>query len=144
MIRKPVNYVSQNKGRRIMQRNEHTEQVYVCQWLRQRGIIHCSIPNGAPITGAQRAWMTAEGLTPGAPDLLIFNRPNKSYKTIDAKGKPCEILYSGVALEMKREFGGVQSEAQKIWEKILEENGWIYILARGSEEAKKKLTELGY
>ena len=138
------NFMPAKTAMKHMQRSEHTEQVYVCQWLRRRGIIHCSIPNGAPMSFTQRAYMVAEGLTKGFPDLLIFNKPNKSYKARDVKGRECDLLYCGVALEMKREFGGVQSEAQKICQKALEENSWLYILAHGADEAIKELTKLGY
>jgi len=139
-----VNEISYTSAKKKFQRDEHTEQVYLCQWLRSRSILFCSIPNGAPITGSQRAWMVAEGLTAGAPDLLIFNKPNKAYDTYDVKGKKVKVLHCGIALEMKVVSGGVQSDVQKKWEKELNELGWIYLLCKGCEDAVNKLTALGY
>ena len=40
-----------------------------------------------------------------------------------------------LAIELKRTKGGTISKSQKEWQKILEDNGWAYFVARGSQAA---------
>lgn len=46
-----------------------------------------------------------------------------------------------VAIEVKREKGGIQSEAQKVHQKNIENNGGIYILANSLECVTEVLEE---
>jgi hypothetical protein len=51
------------------------------------------------------------------------------------------ILPNGIRLEVecKRRFGGVQSQAQKEWQKFIEENNGIYLLVHSGKELKEKI-----
>lgn len=58
-----------------MKTTEHAEQVIVVEWLRARGCLVFSVPNGA-ILGGRNKWallgkLKKEGLLPGAPDLIV-------------------------------------------------------------------------
>ena len=120
---------------------EHLEQVRLVNWLNQKEILYCAIPNGARTSMAQAKKLKAEGLKAGAPDLLIFTSPKKL--GVQLEGAVWKAYHS-VAVEMKKQSGGTQSKVQKEWQFNLEECGWIYLLCKGYEDAKKKLTNLGY
>lgn len=54
------------------------------------------------------------------------------------------ILPNGVRVEVecKRRFGGVQSDDQKEWQKYIEENNGVYILAHSGDEFKDQITPI--
>lgn len=69
---------------------EGDEQREVVRYLRDRGdLLFCSVPNEHQMP-SERGRLVALGLSPGAPDLLIFT----PFVIADA--------YSGLAIEMKR------------------------------------------
>jgi hypothetical protein len=116
-----------------MRHQESFEQRTVAFWLRKAGIFFCAIPNGGFRNRFEAGRMKAEGVTAGAPDILIFDAP------------PCDPTYFvGVALEMKREKGGVVSDAQRAFMKELDHRGWLSIVANGANDAFEKLTNFGY
>jgi len=45
-------------------------------------------------------------------------------------------------VESKRRYGGVQSNTQKEWQRFIEENNGIYILAHSGDEFEKKITPI--
>lgn len=45
-------------------------------------------------------------------------------------------------VESKRRYGGVQSDEQKEWQKFIEENNGVYILAHSGDEFKNKITPI--
>ena len=116
-----------------MRHQESFEQRTVAFWLRKAGIFFCAIPNGGKRNRFEAVRMKAEGVVAGAPDILIFDAP------------PCDPTYFvGVALEMKRETGGVVSDAQRAFMKELDHRGWLSIVANGANDAFEKLTNFGY
>lgn len=113
-------------------RLEHDEQVEVAHWLRLHSVLHCAIPNAAKRSPKLASYLKSEGLSAGAPDLILFTRP---------PGRP---EAHGVALEMKRAQGGKVSDLQKLWHEKLEAEGWVVLIGHGAADAKKKLEALGY
>ena len=105
---------------------EHDEQVALCRWLDARGIGYFAVPNGARVRPAQAKKLKAEGMTAGAPDLVLTRR------TLD--GRP-------IAVEVKREVGGVMSRAQRAMQDRLTHDGWICIVARGGQDGIEQITE---
>lgn len=83
---------------------EADEQVMLFNWLRApkqlaRMMAH-SVPNSGPESKQRSALMKREGLSPGAPDLLVYSKP-----------------FGVLALEMKRESGslGDVDPLQWVW-----------------------------
>lgn len=123
--------------------SEHAEQAAVVRWLTTQGVLlaerdqfeniaFCSVPNGARVSERERSKLVAEGLSPGFPDLLIFDRPPAC---------PDKV---GVALEMKRRDGGKTPENQRQWHAKLRARGWTVVVANGAREAVEQLRRLGY
>lgn len=71
------------------------------------------------------------GMKSGVPDFVILTRPPMP----EARA---------VFLELKRHKGGKISSAQEEWHRALEAEGFMVIVARGFEDARKKLKQLGY
>lgn len=107
---------------------EHAEQVHVVyKWdhelCKQYGlptIALLAIPNSGKRSQALGQYMKAEGLRAGAPDLLLM---------VPRNGYHC------LAVEMKRESGGVQSVEQINYEQYLNDAGYSYKLCRGADAA---------
>lgn len=118
-----------------MAKSEALEQTNVVRRLKYARLLFCAIPNGLETTVAATRTMHAEGLVPGAPDLLIFTPP------------PNRPDVRGVALEMKRENAKDSDwrANQREWARALEQDcGWIYLLGKGCDDAVAKLRALGY
>ena len=111
---------------------EAEEQVRICVWLRQRGILFCHPPNEGRRSRVAGARLRMQGLSAGVPDLLIFDRA------------PLAPDVRGVALEVKRRKGGRVSPAQRSWLDGLTARGWHAVVVRGADEAIAELTALGY
>lgn len=110
-----------------MSRREHYEQVKVVGALRRAGVLFCSIPNGGWRTKETAAAMAAEGLAPGAPDLLVFDAPPP---------------WRGIAIEMKV-AGGRVAPNQAEWHEALRARGWMVVVAWSAAEAVKALVDAG-
>lgn len=113
---------------------EGPETAVVVGWLRARRLRFFGVPNGAYLGGRNRyavvGKLKAEGLLPGAPDLVLIDRAPRT-------GQP-------VALEMKRLSGGRLSSAQKSVIASMEDAGWAVVVGHGALDAISKLHELGY
>jgi hypothetical protein len=118
------------RGPRPRQR-EHFEQAVVVSWLRAMGILCCAIPNAARRSPALAAMLKAQGMSAGAPDLLIFTRP------------PLRPDARGVAIEMKAGKGKA-TDMQTAWLLALREQGWVAEVCNGASEALELLASLGY
>lgn len=113
---------------------EATEQQVLCGWLRAKRIGFFSVPNGA-IIGGQNKWaqiqkLKNEGLTPGAPDLVLMDL--------------CPLTDQPVAIEMKRTRGGKISVHQEEVIGRMRTEGWIVLDPKGYGEAIKMLVEIGF
>ena len=78
---------------------EKTEQERFVLWLRERGLVHHSIPNSAPGSAAKGAEFKKQGLVAGVPDLYVF---------IPGVGN--------LAIEMKRASEGEGAVRSNQWE----------------------------
>lgn len=113
---------------------EHQEQCKLCDWLNRRGIPHFAVPNGARLGGRNRARqmvrLKAEGLLPGAPDLVIIRQSGTA---------PCWVP---IAIELKKIGGDKPKPHQLAVHEIMRANGWIVIVAYGAADAIKQLESL--
>lgn len=116
-----------------LKRSEHKEQVEVVNWLRAHGVLFCAIPNAAKRSPQTAAYLKAEGMSAGAPDVVIFDRPTRGIAGI-----------AGVAIEMKAARGGRLSLEQKSWHAALRARDWVVIIGHGASDAIMQLEELGY
>jgi len=105
---------------------ESQDQAKLVVWLEKAGIPVFAIPNG----GHRNLWeamnLKRSGVRSGVPDLFI-PFPNKTFP--------------GLFIEFKRASGGIVSENQLHWMKILRQNGFAVEVCRGLEEAKKVITD---
>ena len=111
---------------KVHELSEHEEQVKFVRWLRDNKITVFSVPNGF-ISGGDAKYinyMKAEGMLSGAPDLVV-------------------LVGNGltVFVEMKKEKGGVLSDAQKKMQEYLLNNGYCYCLAKGADMAIQFIKE---
>lgn len=110
-----------------MKDEEHKEQVKFVQWTKRNAEKHpelallFAIPNGGKRHIAVASKMKLEGVKAGVPDLFLPVPRHEKH---------------GLFIEMKRKDGGALSEVQKVWKKLLKEQGFGYGLAHGFEEAK--------
>jgi hypothetical protein len=112
--------------------SEYAEQCAFVEWLRNKRIRFCHVPNQGMFPVQYRAKLARMGLQKGFPDLMILDSPPQ-YPTV-----------KGVAIEMKRTKGGSVSTEQKEWIDKLVDLGWMAMVCRGADEAIKRLTEAGY
>jgi hypothetical protein len=101
---------------------ESTEGVDLWRWLEASGWVALHVPNGLASKGSAKNNAKAQGLVNGAADYLILDR--------------C------IAVELKQQEGGRQSEAQKAFQHRIEAAGWVYVLAEGAQDAIDKLMAL--
>lgn len=100
---------------------EHEEQREFVKWFRQthNGVRILAIPNGGVRNIATAARLKAEGVSAGVPDLFI----------------PAWMMW----IEMKSQEGGVVSKHQKDWIAYLRGVGYIVLVCKGAEDAKRQL-----
>jgi hypothetical protein len=107
--------------------SEAAEQMRLVKWLSERGYLFTATANGADMSPAQRMKMGRTGVSPGVPDILIFEN-DRGYK--------------GIAIELKRARGGKATSEQERWLQALSDRGWIAFVANGAEEAIVKLQQV--
>ena len=104
---------------------EHDEQVAVCRYLDRLGVPYFAVPNAARRSARLAAYLKAEGLKAGVPDLwLPVHR---------------------IAIEMKRRNATLSatSKEQAEWIALLQAYGWRARVCRGASEAVAWLRDLG-
>lgn len=116
---------------------EETEQIILASWLDWNKVLYCHVPNGGyrhPVTANR---FKAQGVKPGVPDVLIFDRP---YPVENGK------VHSGVAIELKRKDKSLSnlSVHQVKWLADLTERGWLCMHFYGADSAIEWLKSLGY
>jgi len=151
--------------------SESSEQITLVRRLRRAGIRCAAVPNGANLRGGAKegARLKREGLEPGIPDLLIFDRPTnipldlqraasveEQALAAQIKSMPSEArarvlrlagCHPGVGLELKRSDGGRQpqgSQDQQRWGRHLAELGWDWSVQHGWRAGVAWLEALGY
>jgi len=102
--------------------SEDEEQIALVDWLNlKKDIPFYHIPNGGQRDAREGAKLKRMGVSAGAPDLCI---------PMARKG------HHGLYIELKREEGGVLSDAQKKWRDILIKQGYAWYECKGFEHAK--------
>lgn len=108
---------------------EHRLQCACVRWFRLAYPQHhhnlFAVPNGGYRTPATAAKIKAEGALPGVSDLIL----------LIARGG-----YHGLLIEMKTDKGR-QSEAQREWQRLIEADGYKYVVVRSIEEFIKVVTD---
>ena len=108
---------------------EHRLQCACVRWFRLAYPQHhhnlFAVPNGGYRTPATAAKIKAEGALPGVSDLIL----------LIARGD-----YHGLLIEMKTDKGR-QSEAQREWQRLIEADGYKYVVVRSIEEFIKVVTD---
>lgn len=101
--------------------SESRAQIRFVQYLYEIDIPFYSVPNGANVSTGNRQTLLAEGMRPGMTDLVFPI----------ARG-----WYFGLYMELKREDGGSGlSEEQKMWQRILREQGYLAVKCDGYDKA---------
>lgn len=111
---------------------EDQETKALASWLRNRGYewFHHS-PNEAKRSPRLGKKLKDMGMSPGFPDLIIFEVPEGAN-------------FYGVAIEMKRRNGGRVSKYQAAWLAYMSEVGWCTKVCKGAQDAMEYLKCLGY
>ena len=100
---------------------EHDEQRNFVKWFRAQfpTVLIFAPPMAAVRSNNQAAWLTAEGMVKGIPDLHI-----PEWKTV---------------IEMKRQKGSTISKEQYWMEAHYKKIGWTHFFAYGFEDARQKV-----
>lgn len=86
-----------------------------------------AVPNGGGRSKVEAAIMQGEGVTPGVSDLIL----------LVARGG-----YNGLCIEMKTEAkSSKQSENQEAWQKLVEAQGYKYVVCRSLEQFRSVINE---
>ena len=108
---------------------EHRLQCACVRWFRLAYPQHhhnlFAVPNGGYRTPTTAAKIKAEGALPGVSDLIL----------LIARGG-----YHGLLIEMKTDKGR-QSEAQREWQRLIEADGYKYVVVRSIEEFIKVVND---
>jgi len=114
--------------RKIAPESEANQQEIVIKYLRlsQPDALYCASAGGMRTSYLQAIKMKRTGYVKGFPDLFIYE-PRGSF--------------FGLAIEMKKEKGGVASPEQKSWQEQLRNRGYASYICKGSEEAIKIIDE---
>ena len=146
--------------------SEHSEQRELVKRLRRRGILLAAVPNGAHLRGGGRAaaQLKAEGLSPGVPDLLIFDPPTEleilseyerdlvgALQALSPAARARVLAMAqcgpGACIELKKSDGGREpsgSAVQRRWGALLRARGWSWGVAHGWRGAVEQLQAWGY
>lgn len=145
--------------------SESAEQSEVVLRLRRAGYLVAAVPNGGDRTRRGAGVLKREGVSPGVPDLLIFDPPDDLALAAELNAYESDLVAlvgdlsperraavlracgatPGVGLEMKvAGAGGVVSGVQEQWLGDLRQRGWIGIVGRGWRDAIQKLRQAGY
>jgi len=103
---------------------EHEEQKNFVKWfhLQYPRVLIFAVPNAAVRSPELAAYLKAEGMVKGTPDLIV----------------PVWRL----AIEMKRVKGSVISDEQHWMEYYFKRIGWYHFFAFGAEDAKLKMLSI--
>lgn len=114
--------------RKIAPESEANQQEIVVNYLRLAypHALYCASAGGMRTSYLQAIKMKRTGYVKGFPDLFIYE-PNADYH--------------GLAIEMKKEKGGVASPQQKWWQEQLRNRGFASYICKGKDEAIKIIDE---
>ena len=98
-------------------------QWFNTQYHRYYRLLYSSL-NGVHTTAQQARTAKAEGMIAGVADLTL---------SVARHG------YHGLFIEMKHGKEGRQSEAQKAWQKMVEEQGYRYVICRSFDDFRNEI-----
>ena len=124
-----------SKGRKAVP-FEWEEQVALVELMTIAKIDFYFVPNGGMFPVQHRARLARMGLQPGVPDICIVTPPPRH----QPEWKNCR----GVYIEMKRVRGGRVSPEQQHWHDKLRKADCYVVVARGFEDARNALIQMGY
>ena len=121
-------YKKSTSRRKTTPESEANQQEIVIKYLRLAypEALYCASAGGMRTSYLQAIKMKRTGYVKGFPDLFIY----------EPRGE-----YHGLAIEMKKEKGGVASPEQKRWQELLRNRGYASYICKGSEEAIKRIDE---
>ena len=121
-------YKKSTSRRKTTPESESNQQEIVIKYLRLAypEALYCASAGGMRTSYLQAIKMKRTGYVKGFPDLFIY----------EPRGE-----YHGLAIEMKKEKGGVASPEQKRWQEQLRNRGYASYICKGSEEAIKRIDE---
>jgi len=121
-------YKKSSAKRKIAPESEANQQEIVVKYLRLAypNALYCASAGGMWTSDSQRIKMARTGYVKGFPDLFIYE-PRREFH--------------GLAIEMKKEKGGVASPEQKEWQEQLRNRNYCSYICKGSEEAIKRIDE---
>ena len=105
---------------------EDQEQTVLVNWLDRRHIPFYHVPNGGQRNALEGAKFKRLGVRAGVPDICVC-RANKTHH--------------GLYIELKRLQGGRLTENQSYWQRLLEREGYKWVLALGAADAIKAVEE---
>lgn len=101
---------------------EHRLQVACVQWFRYQYPKHAhnlfAVPNGGKRDKVTAAKLKAEGALAGVADLILL-MPNNQYHALCIEMKTCT---------------GRQADTQRKWQKLIEQDGYKYVICRSIDE----------
>jgi hypothetical protein len=121
-------YKKSTSRRKVSPESEANQQELVIKYLRLAypDALYCASAGGMRTSYLQAVKMKRTGYVKGFPDLFIYEPRNE---------------YNGLAIEMKKEKGGVASPEQKRWQEQLRNRGYASYICKGSEDAIKVIDE---
>ena len=121
-------YKKSTSRRKVSPESESNQQEIVIKYLRLAypEALYCASAGGMRTSYLQAIKMKRTGYVKGFPDLFIY----------EPRGG-----FFGLAIEMKKEKGGVASPEQKRWQDQLRNRGYASYICKGSEEAIKIIDE---
>ena len=105
---------------------EKTEHLLTAKYLTFKGLVFNHSPNEGKREVQYAAQLKAMGMRAGFPDFFIY----------EPRGK-----YHGLAIELKRVKGGRVADTQQKCLDELSERGYMAVVCRGFEEARKTIDE---
>lgn len=114
----------------MSRQEEHHAQAALVRWLAAKGVIAMAIPNAARRSARQAAYLKAEGMIAGAPDLILS-------RLTETSGD-----WSPVAIEMKRAKGGRTTPAQDEMHARLRAERWAVLVCRGLDDAIRQVSHV--
>lgn len=121
-------YKKSSVKRKIAPESEANQQEIVVKYLRLAypTALYCASAGGMRTSYLQAIKMKRTGYVKGFPDLFIY----------EPRGE-----FHGLAIEMKKEKGGVASPEQKEWQEQLRNRNYCSYICKGNEQAIKVIDE---
>jgi hypothetical protein len=114
--------------RKATPESESNQQEIVINYIKLAypDVLYCASAGGMRTSYLQAIKMKRTGYVKGFPDLFIY----------EPRGQ-----FFGLAIEMKKEKGGVASPEQKRWQEQLRNRGYCSYICKGKDEAIKIIDE---